>query len=608
MISVITGMLGVRSEEPFGGSLSWTVLVVDEVGRHVLASLLSRSDTRKCGVTLLLDINKQRDTVPGVPAVYFISPTESNIKQLVADTARGLYSDYRVFFTSPISRPMLELLAREGASRGASAISKVVDTYTHTVVADHTVFMCPEALFTDTSRKLTFSRVYGSVPRLTAPMVAQNLLSTILAAEMSVPYIVAPTGTGVAATAAHALNAAIQDRMKLVWPSSTNVIRPCVAILDRADCLGDALVFPWTYGGLVHDVYGLEGNAVTVPREDLGEGSGVATFTLGAPSDSFWHDNALVYFDVAAEANDEAVTQGKRAVAQASAGIDGAEGAAAAIDSLPELLAAKQQISKHTNILHALTTKIKDLRRDELAVVTNEALASHSGLDGLAEIVTAGARPRSVRLRILALIACILVENDKLTLEALSRGARSSEVSETWPAALRGPFEKLAGEATPSNPNAALETEDVLVGVAQVLSQGLGIRTRDEAVSTSAAPTPPARGMLNKMVARAVSKVSKAFGGRHRAATTVLSALLHQRAPEGYEIIDPTGASDAGRVVPHEVILYTVGGGNYDELSRAKTWAEENMPATTIFYGATSMTTGEDVVSGLREVGRAERQ
>jgi hypothetical protein len=88
---------------------------------------------------MLLD--SERDEIPDVPAIYFVEPTQENIKKIVKDCTKELYSAVHLNFAYPLNRESLELLARLSVESGSSSmISKVYDQYTNFVSLEPTLF------------------------------------------------------------------------------------------------------------------------------------------------------------------------------------------------------------------------------------------------------------------------------------------------------------------------------------------------------------------------------------------------------------------------------------------------------------------------------------
>uniref|UniRef100_A0A915NS63 Uncharacterized protein n=1 Tax=Meloidogyne floridensis TaxID=298350 RepID=A0A915NS63_9BILA len=79
--------------QPFTQSLAveptWKLLIFDGYGQDIISPLLNVKQLREAGVTLHMHLNSQRETLPDVPAVYFVSPTESNIQIICNDLRKS---------------------------------------------------------------------------------------------------------------------------------------------------------------------------------------------------------------------------------------------------------------------------------------------------------------------------------------------------------------------------------------------------------------------------------------------------------------------------------------------------------------------------------------
>lgn len=82
------------------------------MGRDIISPILKLHELRKKGVTLHMLLEAERDAIPDVPAIYFVEPTPNNIQQIITDCTKQLYSTVHLNFLYPLSREMLELLAR----------------------------------------------------------------------------------------------------------------------------------------------------------------------------------------------------------------------------------------------------------------------------------------------------------------------------------------------------------------------------------------------------------------------------------------------------------------------------------------------------------------
>jgi hypothetical protein len=76
----------VATEQPSGGTQQlpavWKVLVYDRLGQEIISPLLKVNELRENNVTVHLPLVKERFPIPDVPAVYFVEPTQENMKRI----------------------------------------------------------------------------------------------------------------------------------------------------------------------------------------------------------------------------------------------------------------------------------------------------------------------------------------------------------------------------------------------------------------------------------------------------------------------------------------------------------------------------------------------
>lgn len=119
----------------------YKVLVVDHFTKGIIGPLLKLSDLRKQGVTLVLDLENQREAIPDVPAVYFVQATEGTIAAVSRDIASGLYDTFHLNLALACPRPLLETLASNTvASQCVQRIAKVYDQYLSFVALEAGLF------------------------------------------------------------------------------------------------------------------------------------------------------------------------------------------------------------------------------------------------------------------------------------------------------------------------------------------------------------------------------------------------------------------------------------------------------------------------------------
>ncbi|XP_033240225.1 protein ROP isoform X3 [Drosophila pseudoobscura] len=95
------------------GGMEWRVLVVDKLGMRMVSACTKMHEISAEGITLVEDINKKREPLPTMDAIYLITPSDDSVRALIRDfenPARPMYRFAHVFFTEAIPTRALDML------------------------------------------------------------------------------------------------------------------------------------------------------------------------------------------------------------------------------------------------------------------------------------------------------------------------------------------------------------------------------------------------------------------------------------------------------------------------------------------------------------------
>ena len=322
-VKLLERMLSLNSDgssvEDF--SDQWKVLVYDQDCRDIISPLLNVGALRAKGVTLHMLLHSDREPVPDAPAVYFIRPTETNIKRIIDDCKNKLYRAVYLNFLTRIERSLLENLAKELVANGTvGTIVSVTDQYLDTISLEPSLFSLnmKNSFISLNAKGVTENDMKTYMSR-----VASGLLSSIRVIG-SVPIIRAPSG-GAAEMLARDLGSLLRENLDPrgaahslfteAISASQHQNRPLFLIFDRSTDMAPPLQHTSTYQALVDDLLDHRLNRVTVDISgskisgSSSSDSKKRTYDLNTQSDAFYSLYAGEPFPEAVEANERELAE-----------------------------------------------------------------------------------------------------------------------------------------------------------------------------------------------------------------------------------------------------------------------------------------------------------
>lgn len=346
----------------------WKILILDVRSTAIVSSVLRVNDLLKSGITVHALIKQDRSSLPDVPAIYFVQPTQENIDIIVNDLRNDKYLEFYINFTSSLTRDLLEDFAKKASTTGKSnRIKQVYDQYLDFVVTEPELFSLE---LTGAYSKLNSPQTSEDEINELCNIISEGLYNSIVTIG-TVPIIRAPKG-GPAEVVAQKLEGKLRDYIinTRSGHSNNSLERFVLVILDRNVDFASMFSHSWIYQCLVFDVFKLSRNTITIPTSDHNEES---TKKMDIdPNDFFWASNAHLPFPDAVENVEEALATYKSEAEEITkrTGVNNLNELDSAsqvdtlpihevVNKLPELTARKAIIDMHMNVLASLLKQLE---------------------------------------------------------------------------------------------------------------------------------------------------------------------------------------------------------------------------------------------------------
>merc|ERR1712106_645782 len=115
------------------GKKDWRVLVVDKLSIRVVSSCTKMHQLSAEGVTIVETLEKARQPMHSMEAIYLLTPTEESVNSFISDFQSSTSSTYKaahVYFTEAIPDQLFKSLSRSGAAKKMKSLVEVNISFT----------------------------------------------------------------------------------------------------------------------------------------------------------------------------------------------------------------------------------------------------------------------------------------------------------------------------------------------------------------------------------------------------------------------------------------------------------------------------------------------
>jgi sec1 family domain-containing protein 1 len=631
-VSILGKMLTLGQSGVEDFSDQWKVLVYDNDCRDIISPLMNVGALRDKGVTLHMLLHSDREPVPDAPAVYFVRPTESNIKRIAADCKKKLYRAVYINFSTRIDRSLLEIFAQElVASDSVGTVVSIMDQYLDMISLEPSLFSLnmKNSFELLNAKGVTEQSMKSYMTRL-----ANGLLSAVRVMG-ALPIIRAPTN-GAAEMLAQELGGLLRENLDPRGPAhalfadslaaSQHQARPLFLIFDRSADMAPPLQHTSTYQALVDDLLDHRLNRVTV---NVGGGQGKddskkRTYDLNTQSDAFYSLYAGEPFPEAVEANERELNEVSQreteirsrppaamGMGMGSSGDIGGNELSSAIESLPEILAKKANLEAHTNILQAVMSNIASREvptffEQEQAIVTAGAVTDKAAMLELLRDGSKGNLSDKVRLLLVIALAGGLADGDKATWDQYEKAfVQGCAVMPTPPS--KDNIDKMIIAI-----NFAKKLQSLQSPLGSASSRSGSAYSGKEDTALSSFLNLAGKGAAS-MMAKATSFFTKFSPLYVSQVVESLSEGRRMGAGDDFCAIDPrakaTEMVDVRGTKYSDVYVFMIGGGCYSEFYNLqelrKLSADAGNTLRHVGYGCTEMLTADSFIEQLQNLGSA---